>query len=150
MALLFDIDGTLSDSFRLGFESTQKVLTTNGYRAIDESEYHQGTKYTTPARLCWHSTGNPDAQAPIGIELGRQFDELYVELVSNKTAPLYEGVLPMLSRVQATLPGLKLGALSNACGAYVEAVLRVNSLTEQFGVALGADQVSEGAESQSY
>ena len=41
-ALLFDIDGTLSDSFRLGFESTQKVLVNNGYKLIDENEYHQG------------------------------------------------------------------------------------------------------------
>jgi trehalose-6-phosphatase len=41
-ALLFDIDGTLSDSFRLGFESTQKVLVNNGYKLINEDEYHQG------------------------------------------------------------------------------------------------------------
>lgn len=42
-ALLFDIDGTLSDSFRLGFESTQRVLAANGYRTINDEEYHQGT-----------------------------------------------------------------------------------------------------------
>ena len=140
--LLFDIDGTLSDSFRLGFESTQKVLTSNGYRTINEDEYHQGTRYTTPARLAWHSTGEPNGDSSIGIELGRQFDEMYVKLVSTETAPLYEGILPMLESIKTKLgPDLKLGALSNACGAYVEAVLKVNDLTQDFGVALGADEV---------
>ena len=140
--LLFDVDGTLSDSFRLGFESTQKVLTGNGYRVINEDEYHQGTRYTTPARLAWHSTGEPDGDSAVGIELGRQFDEMYVQLVSTETAPLYDGILPMLENIKSKLGSdLKLGALSNACGAYVEAVLKVNGLTEDFGVALGADQV---------
>ena len=190
-ALLFDIDGTLSDSFRLGFESTQRVLTLNGYKTIDEAEYHQGvlntmqlapflsfappsplssisslpqgTRYTTPARLSWHSTGEANELSPIGVELGRQFDEMYVELVSTETAPLYDGIagfppipslfkakmsrypmrssVEMIRNVQTALPGLKLGALSNACGSYVEAVLRVNRLSNDFGVALGADQV---------
>jgi len=111
-AALFDVDGTLSDSFRLGFESTQRVLTSNGnkqeqlpllslalyseiligHRTISEEEYHQGTRYTTPARLNWHCTGTADELGPIGVELGRQFDELYVKLVSTQTAPLYSGI----------------------------------------------------------
>ena len=140
--LLFDVDGTLSDSFLLGFESTQKVLTTNGYRLIDEHEYHQGTRYTTPARLAWHATGKPDGDSAVGIELGRQFDEMYVQLVSTETAPLYDGIFPMLGNFNARFgPDLKLGALSNACGAYVEAVLKVSNLMQDFDVALGADQV---------
>ena len=43
----------------------------------------------------------------------------------------------MLDRIKVKLPRVQLGALSNACGAYVEAVLRVNHLWDNFGVALG-------------
>jgi hypothetical protein len=56
-AILWDVDGTLSDSYMLGFSSTQKVLSNNGKAAITEDEYHLGTKYTTPRRLSWHVTG---------------------------------------------------------------------------------------------
>lgn len=37
------IDGTLADSYRLGYDSTQKVLQLNGGRSsITEEEYHEG------------------------------------------------------------------------------------------------------------
>ena len=45
-----------------------------------------GTKYTTPRRLAWHVTNNPDD--PIGVKLGQQFDDLYVKLVSSDTGRL--------------------------------------------------------------
>lgn len=141
-SILWDVDGTLSDSFMLGFSSTRQVLERNGKGGITEESYHEGTKYTTPRRLAWHVTGNPDD--PIGPELGRQFDELYVDLVSPSTAPLYEGILPLLERLQSEDPQLKLGALSNACGAYVRAVVRCNSLEKLFPIVqLGADEVPE-------
>ena len=43
--ILWDVDGTLSDSFQLGFSSTKIVLNNNGIKDITENEYHQGTKY---------------------------------------------------------------------------------------------------------
>ena len=134
-AVLWDVDGTLSDSFSLGFESTKTVLARNGKVGISDAEYHEGTKFTTPRRLAWHVTGNPDD--PVGIELGRQFDQLYVDLVSLTTAPLYAGILPMLERLQEQDSRLKQGALSNACGAYVKAVLETNNVNTIFEVALG-------------
>jgi phosphoglycolate phosphatase-like HAD superfamily hydrolase len=139
-AVLWDVDGTLSDSFALGFGATKTVLERNGIGAISDDDYHAGTKYTTPRRLAWHVTGNPDD--PIGLELGKQFEDLYVDLVSPSTAPLYEGILPMLSTLKQEDPSLKFGALSNACGAYVKAVVKCNDLTSLFPVVqLGADEV---------
>ena len=138
-AILFDVDGTLSDSFQLGFSATQTVLKNNGFKAINEEDYHKGTRYTTPARLAWHSTG--DVNDPIGVVLGKQFDDLYVQLVSTDTAPFYPGVSTLLSSLKSTFPDMKYGALSNACGAYVHSVLRVNGFTDDFKVALGADEV---------
>jgi len=138
-AVLWDVDGTLSDSYMLGFTSTQKVLTNNGQESITETEYHQGTKYTTPRRLAWHVTGNPDDR--IGESLGREFDDLYVNLVSIDTAPLYPGILDTLKNIKKLHGTVQHGALSNACGAYVRAVLDVNFVSQLFSVGLGADEV---------
>jgi HAD superfamily hydrolase (TIGR01549 family) len=138
-AVLWDVDGTLSDSYKLGFDSTNKVLLNVGV-TITEDQYHEGTKLTTPRRLAWHVTGNPDD--PTGIDLGTQFDDLYVELVSTETAPFYPGIMDVLSTLQEKNQNdLVLGALSNACGAYVTAVLKVNGVTDMFSIGLGADEV---------
>lgn len=65
--VLWDVDGTLSDSFQLGFDSTNAVLKQNGKESISTESYHQGTKFTTPRRMAWHVTGDPDH--PIGEDL---------------------------------------------------------------------------------
>ncbi len=135
--ILWDVDGTLADSFLLGFESTQKILINNGKSSISEEMYHQGTKFTTPRTLAWHATGDPDNI--IGEALGKQFDELYVQLVSTETAALYPGIKELL--VLLHNKKYKLGALSNACGSYVQAVLLQNKINDMFAVQYGADDV---------
>lgn len=141
IAILWDVDGTLSDSYLLGFSSTQKVLEKHGFNQIDEKDYHAGTKYTTPRRLAWHAKG--DTEHPIGELLGKEFDELYVQLVSTETALFYPGISELLDKICKDHNNLKLGALSNACGAYVRAVLKVNKVDSMFSVGLGADEVEE-------
>ena len=140
-AILYDVDGTLSDSFLLGFKATDEVLKAEGFPSISEETYHDGTIYTTPRRFAWHATGNPDDDTGIGVKLGRLFDEYYVNLVSLETAPLYAG-MDMMLRSFAT-QGIKQGALSNACGAYVQAVVDVNGIRDIFRVVKGADEVPE-------
>ena len=138
--ILFDVDGTLSDSWKLGFTSTQQVLLRNGYREISEEEYHQGTKYSTPRRFAWHLTNDPED--PIGAILGQQFDDLYVDLVSQETTALFPGITPMLHNLKSHHGKTnKIGALSNACGGYVKAVLDVNDIKQYFDIGLGADEV---------
>ena len=137
-AILWDVDGTLSNSYQLGFTSTQTIMSRNGYPLISESDYHAGTKLTTPRRFAWHVTGNPDDQ--IGIHLGKQFDELYLQLVNIETAPLYPGI-ESLVRDLSKIENVVQGALSNACGDYVRSVLKVNEVSEIFCVQLGADDV---------
>jgi phosphoglycolate phosphatase-like HAD superfamily hydrolase len=138
-AVLWDVDGTLADSFLLGFTSTNAVFRNNGMPEIGEDLYHQGTKLTTPRRMAWHSTGNPDHES--GIELGAQFDDLYVKLVTKETAAFYDGIQDVLTGLFKKHPTLRQGALSNACGAYVRAVLDANGVTDDFVVGLGADEV---------
>ena len=141
--ILFDVDGTLSDSFMLGFTATQEVLKKEGFPLITEETYHGGTVYTTPRRFAWHVTGNPDDNSGVGERLGKLFDEYYINLVSLKTAPLFNGVEDMLDLLKNDFPQIKLGALSNACGAYVDAVIQVNNLMDTFCVSKGADEVCE-------
>ena len=146
-AIIWDIDGTLSNSFNLGYSSTLTVLCNHGYSSIEESLYHAGTKYVTPMRLAWHATGDP--YNDIGVILGREFDALYVTKVSNETAPFYPGIAAMLLRLQEkhhdSLPNkLKYGAVSNACSQYVRSVLKANGALDMFAVTIGADDVAEG------
>ena len=137
--VLWDVDGTLADSYKLGYSSTNAVFKNNGMAEIGEDVYHQGTKFTTPRRMAWHSTGNPDDES--GIALGDQFDDLYVKLVSMDTAAFYDGIHNVLTSLLRKNPNLRHGALSNACGAYVRAVLQANGASDMFVVGLGADEV---------
>lgn len=140
VGILWDIDGTLSDSFSLCYESTVKVLTDNGLDRITHEQYHQGTKLTTPRRLAWHVTGDPDNE--VGENLGQQFDDLYVKLVNLDTAALYPGMQDLLRTVSDPYKeNLKYAALSNACGAYAKAVIEVNGLSDTFHLSYGADDV---------
>ena len=84
--------------------------------------------------------------ASLGAKLGQIFDDTYVLRVSKETAGLFDGMDRLLRSL--ALAGHPPGALSNACGAYVRAVMTANELDESpgqriglFRVALGADEV---------
>ena len=83
-------------------------------------------------------TGDPENA--IGLELGRQFDDLYVKLVSKSTAAFYSGIDNLL-KIIASSPRVVVAALSNACGSYARAVVHVNDFDNLFKVAYGADDV---------
>ena len=144
-AILFDIDGTLADSWKLGFDATQVVLETNGIEKITEEEYHQGCIYATPERLARHAGLSPSDPSfkKVGEKLGKEFDDHYVGLVSTETAGFYDGIGDLLDSVPSTI---KFGALTNACVGYAYAVLKCNSsennkIYERFGSIKGADNV---------
>jgi phosphoglycolate phosphatase-like HAD superfamily hydrolase len=139
IAILWDVDGTLSNSHDLCFDCTNKVLKKHGREAISEETYHQGTRFTTPRRMAWHATNNPDDE--IGDIMGKEFDDMYVTLVSANSAPLYQGMQDLFQTFQKDYPQVTHGALSNACSSYVIAVLKENKIDSHFGVALGADNV---------
>jgi len=148
--IIFDIDGTLADSWNLGFQATLTVLakyhnenneeplTAETYPLTSE-EYHYGCRYTTPERLARHVGLDPDHPSfeSVGEDLGAQFDDYYVQLVDQKTAGFYDGIGAMLvklhcgemSRTDSTGESgssVQLGALTNACVEYAHAVLKAN------------------------
>jgi len=141
IGIFWDVDGTLSDSFRLGFSSTNVILKNNGKAQISATDYKYGTQYSTRERLALHATGNLKDQ--IGLTLERQFNDYYIKLVSIKTAPLYKGIKDVLVFFSLKYPELKMGVLSNASSDYVNAVLVANNINHYFHIALGADKVSQ-------
>jgi phosphoglycolate phosphatase len=66
---------------------------------------------------------------------------MYVAMVSPATVRLFPGVRDLLGSLRAGPAPPLLGALSNACGAYVRTVLAANGIQEWFHTALGADEV---------
>jgi phosphoglycolate phosphatase-like HAD superfamily hydrolase len=139
--VLFDVDGTLADSFLVAFTSSNTVLTRYGYSSITEAEYHEGSKFCTPKRLAWHALRDPEH--PIGEKLGKEFDELYIQFVSKETTPLFPGIKNFFSSVVQKHASLKFGCLSNACTEYVVRATEANELSSHFSVLLGCDSVPE-------
>ena len=123
--VVFDVDGTLADSWKLGYDATKVVLERNGVPQITEHEYHEGTKYSTPDRLARHAGLEPgDAEyEEVGRRLGEEFDNLYVDLVNMETACFYPGISSLLDNIPEDVV---LGALTNACEKYAHAVLKTN------------------------
>lgn len=165
--IIFDIDGTLADSWNLGYQATKTVLTeyhnnksNNGEEEsgqhttetypLTAEEYHFGCRYTTPERLARHvglEPGHPSFDS-VGEDLGRQFDNYYVALVSISTAGFYSGISELLVKLhcgEISDEGVQLGALTNACVDYAHAVLKANcpdnTIHPRFTTIHGADSV---------
>eukprot|EP00980_Cylindrotheca_fusiformis_P025144 scaffold13202_cov126-Cylindrotheca_fusiformis.AAC.1 len=144
-AIIFDIDGTLADSWKLGFDATQVVLEDNNIDKISEEQYHEGCMFATPERLARHAGLMPSDPGfeDLGNKMAKEFDDHYVGLVSAQTAGFYPGMDTFLNDISTTI---KLGALTNACVGYAHAVLKVNSSGEsnfydRFESIKGADNV---------
>jgi len=140
--IIFDVDGTLADSFQLGFDATQAVLKKNQIALISPDEYHAFTRYTTQERLARHTGLDPEHQKgefeKVGARLADEFDDLYVDLVNMDTAAFFDGINGLITAIPS---GIKVGALTNACVAYARAVLATNGVTERFCSIHGADSV---------
>jgi len=134
--VIFDIDGTLADSWNLGYQATKTVLSEYHNKHTPETypltseEYHFGCRYTTPERLARHVGLEPDHPSfeKVGEDLGSKFDDYYVKLVDRQTAGFYDGIGELLIKLNNEEDGvqLKLGALTNACVEYAHAVLKAN------------------------
>ncbi|VEU41205.1 unnamed protein product [Pseudo-nitzschia multistriata] len=143
-AIIFDIDGTLADSWKLGFDATLVVLENNDLPLIDEATYHKCTKFSTPQRLARHAGLEPILPAndeesrannllfeQTGDKLAAEFDNLYVGLVTVETAGLFPGIPELLEKIRSCSSSVKVGCLTNACVAYAHAVLKANDCTSQ-------------------
>lgn len=141
MSIIWDLDGTLSDSLQLGYLSTNHVLSLNGYSQINEEEYKIASKYPTNQRMSFHATNNPNNHE-IGELLGKQFDDYYIDLVDNHNSCLFSEINILL--VELKNRGYKMSILSNASSKYVQKVLKVNEIEDLFLCCYGVDDVGLG------
>jgi phosphoglycolate phosphatase-like HAD superfamily hydrolase len=153
--VIFDIDGTLANSWKLGFDATQVVLKNRNIPLITEELYHECTRYSTPDRLARHAGYIPGDKGfdEIGKALAAEFDDLYVGLVDKSTAGFYPGIdelildLPISEVNDDEKRGVKIAALTNACVAYAHAVLKTNcdgrEIYSRFLSIHGADTVPQ-------
>lgn len=141
MSIIWDLDGTLSDSLQLGYLSTNHVLSLNGYSQINEEEYKIASKYPTNQRMSFHATNNPNNHE-IGELLGKQFDDYYIDLVDNHNSCLFPEINILL--VELKNRGYKMSILSNASSKYVQKVLKVNEIEDLFVCCYGVDDVGLG------
>ena len=146
--IIWDIDGTLADSWKLGYDATAEVLKRNGIPDITPEIYHECTRYATPERLARHAGLTPPSSGKIdeneefftvGAKLGKEFDDLYIGLVDTTTAGFFPGIMEMFTKVllpmtekqqqsnqQGECSTIALGALTNACVDYGHAALKAN------------------------
>ncbi|KAJ1463410.1 HAD-like domain-containing protein, partial [Pelagophyceae sp. CCMP2097] len=137
--VVWDIDGTLADSFNLAFGATNRVLERNGVAPVDGQAYIDGCRFTTPVRLAQHAGFDAAVDSQRAAALAAEFDADYIALVTIEAAPLFPGVRDLL-RDLARHPSIKSGCLTNAAVGYAEAVVKVHSL-EDFVSVHGADDV---------
>lgn len=152
--IIFDIDGTIANSWKLGFDATQVVLHKRNIPLITEEIYHECTRFSTPDRLARHAGFLPgdDGYDEVGQSLAKEFDDLYVGLVDKTTARFYDGIDDLIlglpcedENKSGGRSGVKVAALTNACVAYAHAVLKTNcegrGIYSRFLSIHGADSV---------
>lgn len=123
--VIFDVDGTLADSWKLGYDATLAILEKHNIPTISAETYHECTRYATPDRLARHAGLLPgdDQYEQVGQKLAQEFDDLYVGLVSTSTAPFFQGIHELLHSIPSHV---MIGALTNAAERYAHAVLETN------------------------
>ena len=139
VGVLFDVDGTLADSTNLAYTATNEVLLRHGHKQISIEAYLKATIHTTPRRMAVHA--HEDPEHPAGLVLAKDFDETYVQRVSEETTPFFPGVAEVVKYAHEN--DAALGVLSNACGDYARAVCAANG---EAGALLAAANVVWGAD----
>ncbi len=135
-AILFDNDGTLSDSVPICQEATNQVLTARGFLPVSLAQISAGMRLETPLRMMEHA-GIDD------IALGRiMSDEYYIQAqpLAEKTK-IFPGIAEMLE--QLIDAGFKLGIVSNNSTTFIQRVLERNKISRFFSVLIGDDNADE-------
>lgn len=139
--VMWDLDGTLCDSFLLSFGATQDVLAKHGYSPATEDDYHACSRCTTQERLATHAglKRGDEAFERVGKMLAADFEPMYISQVSPATAPLFEKTANIVRRLGAA--GIPQACLTNAAASYADAVLKTHDLRRFFTAVHGADTV---------
>mmetsp|Transcript_17766 Transcript_17766/g.26817 ORF Transcript_17766/g.26817 Transcript_17766/m.26817 type:complete len:271 (+) Transcript_17766:62-874(+) len=139
VGILWDIDGTLADSYKHLLRCTNEVLQTAGREPVDEDTFNANPYNTTPMRFSWHLDNTCTAVTPEGEALGTKFDALYVSKVSPASVKFYPGLARTIQRLSKA--GHPQGVVSNSVGAYARAVIQANGQWDSFEAMWGVDEL---------
>ncbi len=129
-AVLFDLDGTLTDTFELWYQAVAELVRRHSGRELDREEYRQ---------KWWGMDGRNKVRQLLGAD-GRRVEELYRELVQllMEKVPLvrcFDGVGEAVDMLAQRFP---LAVISNGPMEFLRAQLRQVGLLDKFS-ALIAD-----------
>jgi len=132
-ALLFDLDGTLFDTFDILVEAQNGALAEFGEPPVDEMDLRPliGIPLARQMEILRGMTG------PKVAAVNESYYRRFVALV-EKGVPLYPGVRETL----AALPGRKMGTMTTRRQKVADLMLRVAGIREHFTRVVGGDEVS--------
>ena len=145
-AVLFDLDGTLVDSFQGIAATIDSVLGQLGYPACDRTRLRGliGAPLETIFRTVlpaasWKASGETDVEDALVARCVEAYLRLYPSLgVPN--SPAFPGIVPLLERCAAS--GLRLALVTTKRTAVAEQVLDAVGATPYFAAVLGVDAAS--------
>lgn len=135
--LLFDLDGTLTDTDALHFEAYRILLARFGM-AITHADYKSRIMGATNAAIMtWLF---PEKSSAAHQELGDEKERLFRSLAGSMTR--LPGLTPLLDWAQ--LHGLKTAVVTNAPRANAEMMLAALDLAARFPVLVIGDELARG------
>lgn len=154
-AILFDWDGTLSDSVPLVTKATNETLAAHGYAAVTEAQIHDGMRFPTAERLLHHMGLLGDDGAPRPAPGGSggapaeplararaMADEFYetADRLGHRHVALFPGVLEMLEALDAD--GVPMAVVTNNRRSTASALIRHAGLPASLSIVVGEEDVS--------
>ena len=134
--ILFDNDGTLTNSIPAVARATNAALQAHGFPELTTKEIAEGMRYETIRRMARHARIADDVMALI---LSRNFYR-YLEK-SPASIPLFDGVTSTLIKLHEA--GIRMGIVSNNRQLVVKRILEANGVGEYFSFVIGEDTADE-------
>ncbi len=134
--VLFDNDGTLSDSVPTVIQATNQALSARGYAPNTDEEIIDGMRFKTSERMLRH-IGSDDKK--LGIILAEDYYAAFFSSISR--VKLFDGIADCLNRLRTQ--EITLGIVSNNASDIVETVLSQNGIRSHFSILIGEDNAEE-------
>ncbi|MCK5737065.1 MAG: HAD hydrolase-like protein, partial [Spirochaetaceae bacterium] len=131
-AILFDNDGTLSDSVTAVIEATNKVLTTRGFTPCSDEEIIDGMRVKTSERMLMHARAERNDEN-LGTALANDYYTAFFSIIG--IVKLFDGITGCLESLLAQ--GFIMGIVSNNATDIVETVLTQNRIRSYFSIIIG-------------
>ena len=138
--LLFDLDGTLVESFPDIALAVNLTLQQLGMAAVDEQRIQNWVGNGSPMLMKRALTGEMDGEPD--SDLFARAMPLFFEFYATHSwhrSFLYDGVVDTLQRFQAQ--GFKMACVTNKPARHTELVLRASGLSAFFGCFIGGDSL---------